>query len=66
MTTAPLTDFSTQSARAAELHRRKLRRVLLAQWTATRAAIDAEKAATVKAINRDEWNAAQDEVDNAA
>jgi hypothetical protein len=56
-----LTDFSTQAARAAELRRRKLRRSLLAQWTATRAAIDAEKAAAVKAINRDELNAAKDE-----
>ena len=63
MTSASLADFSTQAARAAELHRRKLRRALLAQWTATRAAIDAEKAAAVKAINRDELNAAKDEVE---
>jgi len=57
--TTPLTDFSTQRARAAELRRRKLRRKLLAQWQATRAALDAESVANVRAIGDAEWQAAQ-------
>ena len=61
----PLSDFSTQAARADELRRRKLRRELLADWQATRQALADESVAAVRAISDDEWARAleQDEGD---
>jgi hypothetical protein len=55
----PLSDFSTQQARADELRRRKLRRELLAQGQTAHAALDAETVAAIRGITDSEWVAAQ-------
>jgi len=60
----PLSDFSTQQARADERRRRNLRRVLLAQWQTVRAALDAESVAAIQGITDAEWQAAQEKDDD--
>jgi len=60
----PLSDFSTQQARADEQRRRKLRRELLAQWQTVRAALDAESVAAIQGITDAEWQAAQEKDDD--
>jgi len=55
---APLSDYSTQAARADELRRRKLARELLKDWQRAREIIDAEGVANVRAITDEEWAAA--------
>ena len=64
----PLSDFSTQQARADEQRHRKLRRVLLAQWQTLRRALDAETVAAIQGISDAEWQAAQerDDVDDVS
>ena len=59
----PLSDFSTQQARADEQRRRKLRRELLAQWQTLRRALDAETVAAIQGISDAEWQAAQEQDD---
>jgi len=61
----PLTDFSTATARADELRRRKLRRELLRDWQATRQALDAESVAAIRAISDAEWEQAQQQDEGA-
>jgi len=64
----PLSDFSTQQARADEQRRRKLRRELLAQWQTLHRALDAETVAAIQGISDAEWQAAQerDDVDDVS
>ena len=61
----PLSDFSTQQARADEQRRRKLRRELLARWQTLRRALDAETVAAIQGISDAEWQAAQEQDDAA-
>ena len=61
----PLSDFSTQQARADEQRRRKLRRELLAQWQTQHRALDAETVAAIQRISDAEWQAAQERDDAA-
>ena len=61
----PLSDFSTQQARADEQRRRKLRRELLAQWQTLHRALDAETVAAIQGISDAEWQAAQEQDDAA-
>ena len=58
MAQTPLSDFSTQQARADEIRRRKLRRELLADWQATRQALADKSVRAVLAISDEEWQAA--------
>ena len=55
----PLSDFSTQQARADEIRRRKLRRGLLKDWQATRQVLGDESAVAIRGITDSEWAAAQ-------
>ena len=60
MAQTPLSDFSTQQARADELRRRKLRRELLADWQATRQDLADKSVRAVLAISDEEWQAASE------
>ena len=62
----PLDDYSTKQARADERQRRKVRRVLLAQWQTLRTALDADGVAAIRGITDEEWKAVQEGDDNAA
>jgi hypothetical protein len=62
----PLSDYSTQAARADEMRRRKLRRELLAQWQALHTALDKESVEAIRGISDEEWAAAQAKDDGAA
>ena len=60
-TKPPLSDYSTQSSRAAEIRRRRLRPRLLAQWSAAHAVASAAKLTTLRRISAEQWNAAKAE-----
>jgi len=60
MAQTPLSDFSTQQARADEIRRRKLRRELLADWQATRQDLADKSVQAVLAISDEEWQAASE------
>ena len=62
----PLTDYSTQAARADELRRRKLRRELLAQFSGVVDALTAESIAAIRGISPAEWQAAQEQDEGEA
>ena len=60
-TKPPLSDYSTQAARTAENRRRRLRRTLLAQWSAAHAVASAAKLAALRRISAEQWSAAKAE-----
>jgi len=60
-TKPPLSDYSTQQARADEVRRRKLRRELLTQFGGLVDALTTESVAAIRGISDAEWQAAQEQ-----
>jgi len=60
-TTPPLSDYSTQKARAIENRRRRLRRTLAARWQQAHGVVSATKLAALRIISTERWDAAKEE-----